>query len=108
MDELTLSFCMYRQFNLERFLFQVLKFGSDDLLQRLTFCEKDQVLVGPRYYDSRDLAENWVKTLWGETTFELKEESSSVEESALEERFGGNESVTETFLESGFLQSTFY
>ncbi|XP_014187063.1 uncharacterized protein LOC106632881 [Haplochromis burtoni] len=66
---------------------KVLKFGSDVLLQRLTFCKKDQVIVAPRCYDSRDLAENWVKTLWGETTFELKEESSSVEESALEERF---------------------
>lgn len=82
---------MYRQFNLERFLFQVLEFGSDVLLENLKFCKKDQVIVAPRCYDSRDLAQNLVKRLWGKRTFELKEESSSVEESALEERFEGNE-----------------
>lgn len=63
--------------------FQPLKFGSEFLRERLTFCEKDKVIVAPRCYDTCDNAQRLVRKLW-----------DNVEQQ--EEDFQGNE-----FLEHG-------
>lgn len=41
-----------------------LKFGSVFLRERLTFCEKDKVIVAPRCYDTCDNAQRLVRKLW--------------------------------------------
>lgn len=74
------------------FLFQVLKFDSDDLRKNLTFCECDAVTVTPNsdfqhYQDAQSL----VTRLWP-----LKKEVS------LQQRIRGNKSIIDNRLTSCF------